>query len=126
MTTISLGTNADLTATAITVASAAATVQRGPEADITVNVGITADGAITINGAGSGTISVSTIGTAGGFTFNGENMGTGSTSLPILLLQHLEIFRLPSVLVGIISLMFPLYKPSVRSQWLVPILRRVM
>ena len=42
-----------------------------------MNVGITADGAITINGAGSGTISVSTIGTAGGFTFNGENMGTG-------------------------------------------------
>ena len=45
----------------------------------TVNVGITADGALTINGGGSGTISMRTIGTAGGFTFGGENMSTGGT-----------------------------------------------
>ena len=77
-TTISLGSTTDLLSTAIVVASAAATITKGiGSSDLTVNVGITADGAITINGGGSGTISVSTIGTAGGFTFGGENMSTG-------------------------------------------------
>lgn len=74
-TTITLGAFTDLTSTAITVASAAATITKGTSsADITIATTLSADGAITINGGGSGTISVSTIGTAGGFTFNGENM----------------------------------------------------
>jgi len=78
-TTISLGSTVDLSSTAITVASAAATITKGTgSSDVTITTTLSADGAITINGGGSGTLSVSTIGTAGGFTFNGENMsGTG-------------------------------------------------
>ena len=81
-TTITLGSTVDLSSTAITVASAAATITKGTgSSDVTIATTLSADGAITINGGGSGTLSVSTIGTAGGFTFNGENMsGTGGNA----------------------------------------------
>ncbi len=72
---VSLGSTTDLLASSIVVASAGATITKGTgSSDVTVNIGVTADGAISIVGGGSGTISVSTIGTAGGFSFNGENM----------------------------------------------------
>ena len=77
-TTISLGSTTDLLVSAITIASAGGTITKGTgSSDLTVNVGISSEGALTLNGGGSGVITVSTIGTAGGFTFGGENMSTG-------------------------------------------------
>jgi len=72
---ISLGSTSDLLASAIVTVSAGATITKGTgSSDLTINVGVSSVGALSIVGGGSGTISVSTIGTAGGFSFNGANM----------------------------------------------------
>ena len=75
---LAFGANNDLAASAITVGSAAGTITKGlGSSDITVATRLSADGVLTINGGGSGTISLSGVGTDGGFVFNGENMAVG-------------------------------------------------
>jgi len=77
-TNVTLGTANGFNASAITINSAGGTFTKGAgSADFTVAVGISSEGALTINGAGTGSFTVSVIDTAGGFTFNGENMATG-------------------------------------------------
>jgi len=79
-TTISLGANAGLAVSALSVKSAGeVTITKGTgSSEVAFAVGISSEGLLTINGNGTGELSVSTIGTDGGFTLNGAGLAASN------------------------------------------------